>query len=275
MAGMTVGVMMSAGWTIEQLEQIKGLGFSNVQIHAPHEDVLESSDKSKALIDAIGAVGIDVTTVFIGFSGESYADIPTVKETVGFLNPSTREGRVSKSKAISDFARQLGVDRVAAHVGFVPEEADDPAHQPMVDTVGQVADHAGANGQILSLETGQETAPALLRFLGDLGRQNVKINFDPANMILYGSGEPIEALELVGDHVTSVHAKDGKWPTEEGKLGSEFPLGEGDVGMERFVATLKKIGYGGPVTMEREIPDWDQKVKDLVEGKKLLEGYIQ
>ncbi len=274
MAGMSVGVMMSAGWTVNQLQQISDLGFSSVQIHAPHEEVVENGGKASALIDAIGTVGIDVTTVFIGFSGESYADIPTVKETVGFLNPATREDRVKKSQAISDFARKLGVDKVAAHVGFVPEEAADPAHQPMVDTVGIVADHAASNGQILSLETGQESGPALVRFLGDLGRDNVKVNFDPANMILYGSGEPIEALELVGDHVTSIHAKDGKWPTEEGQLGTEFPLGEGDVGIERFVKTLKKIGYSGPVTIEREIPDWDQKVKDLVAAKKLLEGYF-
>lgn len=272
MAGLSVGVMMSVGWTIDQLKQIKDLGFASVQIHAPHEDVMQDSDRSKALIDRIESVGIEVTTVFIGFAGESYADIPTVKETVGFLNPATREERVGKSQAISDWARKLGVDKVAAHVGFVPEDPADEAHQPMVDTVGRVADYAASNGQLLSLETGQETAPALLRYLSDLGRDNVKVNFDPANMVLYGSGEPIEALEQVGAHVVSVHAKDGKGPTEEGQLGTEYPLGQGDVGMDRFVATLKKIGYSGPVTIEREIPDWDRKVKDLVAGKKLLEG---
>jgi sugar phosphate isomerase/epimerase len=105
-----------------------------------------------------------------------------------------------------------------------------------------------------------------------MGRGNVKVNFDPANMILYGSGEPIEALGIVAAHVVSVHAKDGKWPPGEGQLGTEFPLGQGDVGMENFVAKLKEIGYKGAVTIEREIPDWDQKVKDLVDAKALLES---
>jgi len=274
MADMAIGVMMSVGWTLDQLRQVRDLGFTNVQIAAPPEDVLEDQGQRQALIDGIRSIGIEVTTVFAGFSGESYADIPTVKETVGYLNPKTRDARVRKTELISDFAKALGVDKVAAHVGFVPEEPDDPAYAPMAETVGRVADYCRQNGQIFALETGQETGPALLHFLKDLGRDNVKVNFDPANMILYGSGEPIEALGLLGDEVVSTHAKDGKWPTEEGKLGAEHPLGQGDVGMDRYVTKLKEIGYTGPITMEREIPNWDQKVKDLVEAKKLLESLI-
>jgi sugar phosphate isomerase/epimerase len=269
---MEVGVMMSVGWTVEQLQQIRDLGFTNVQMAAPSEEVLQDPAASQTLISHIQSVGIDVTAVFATFSGESYADIPTVKETVGYLNEDTREERLALTEMISDFAKSLGVDEVAAHVGFVPEESDDPAYRPMVEAVGRLADYCAKNGQVYALETGQESAPALLSFLEDLGRDNVKVNFDPANMILYGSGEPIGALKVVADHVVSVHAKDGKWPTGEGQLGTEYRLGEGDVGIDRFVATLKDIGYGGPLTIEREIPDWDQKVKDLVEAKKLLEG---
>lgn len=274
MGSLSVGVMMSVGWSIDQLKQIQNLGFTSVQIAAPPERVLENPTERRTLIDAIRGVGIQVTTVFVGFSGESYADIPTVKETVGYLNPATRSERIQKTERISDFARDLGVDKVAAHVGFVPESPGDPEHRPMVESVGHVADYCKKNNQLFSLETGQETAPALLHFLQTLGRDNVKVNFDPANMILYGSGEPIEALGVVGSYVVSAHAKDGKWPTEEGKLGTEYPLGQGDVGLDRFVAKLKEIGYGGPLTIEREIPGWDQKVKDLVAGKKLLESYL-
>ncbi len=270
MERMAVGVMMSVGWTLDQLSQIRDLGFTNVQIAAPPEDVLEDQNLSRALVDGILSVGIEVTTVFAGFSGESYDDRPTIRKTVGYLNGATREERIKATGMISDFARNLGVDKVAAHVGFVPEEPDDPAYKPMVDTVGRVADGCGQNGQLFSLETGQESAPALLRYLKDLGRENVKVNFDPANMILYESGEPIEALGILADHVVSVHAKDARWPPER----DEPPLGQGDVGMDRYVAKLKQIGYDGPITMEREIPDWDQKVKDLVEGKKLLESLI-
>ena len=274
MPTMDVGVMMSVGWSTAQLTQIRDLGFTNAQISAPTEDLLEDAGRRQDLISELGTIGVDITTVFVGFAGESYANIPTVVETVGYLNPDTRDERVAKTQRISDFAKELGVDKVAAHVGFVPEEEDDPNFAPMVDAVGKVADYCAGNGQAYSLETGQESAPALLHFLETLGRDNVKVNFDPANMILYGSGEPIEALGIVADHVISVHAKDGTGPTAEGQLGTEHPLGQGDVGMDRFIAKLKEIGYTGPVTMEREIPDWDQKVKDLVAGRELLQSLI-
>ncbi len=274
MPEMPVGVMMSVGWTLDQLRQVRDLGFASVQIAAPSEDVLKDRQRSTALIRDIHSVGIEVTTVFAGFSEESYADIPTIRETVGYLNPSLREERIRKTERISDFAKALGVDKVAAHIGFVPEDPDHPDHQAMVACVRRVADYCGRNGQDFCLETGQETASALRHFLQALSRDNVKVNFDPANMILYGSGEPIEALGIAGDYVVSVHAKDGKWPPGEGQLGAEYPLGKGDVGMAGFVAKLKQIGYRGPVTMEREIPDWDQKVRDLVQGKKLLESLM-
>jgi len=273
MDNLAVGVMMSVGWTVDQLKQIENLGFTNAQIASPPEAVLADAGKRQNLINSIQSLGIAITTVFVGFDGESYADIPTVRETVGYLNPNTRESRIQKTRAISDFAKSLGVDKVAAHVGFVPEEAGDQAYAPMVETVGQVADYCSKNGQVFSLETGQESAPALLRYLDDMGKDNVKVNFDPANMILYGSGEPIEALHLLGEQVVSTHAKDGKWPTAEGQLGTEYPLGQGDVGIEKYVEKLKEIGYEGPITIEREIPDWDQKVTDLVEAKQLLESY--
>jgi sugar phosphate isomerase/epimerase len=125
-----------------------------------------------------------------------------------------------------------------------------------------VLDHCKANGQNLHLETGQESADGLLHFIADVGRDNLFVNFDPANMILYGSGEPIEALEMVGPWVRSVHCKDGKWAKKPGQeWGVETPLGEGDVGMERYLRTLDKIGYVGPLTIEREIPQEPQRQK--------------
>ena len=274
MGEMQVGVMMSVGWTLDQLRQVRDLGFDNVQIHAPSEKVLDDKRSSAGLIRDIQSVGIEITTVFAGFEEESYADIPTIIDTVGYLNPSLREERIRKTRRISDFARDLGVDKVAAHIGFVPEDPGHPDHHAMVACVREIADYCGGNAQDFCLETGQETASALRHFLEMLNRSNVKVNFDPANMVLYGSGEPIEALGIVADYVVSVHAKDGRWPPGEGQLGQEYPLGQGDVGMDRFIAKLKQIGYRGPITMEREIPDWDQKVTDLVGGKKLLESLM-
>lgn len=119
----------------------------------------------------------------------------------------------------------------------------------------QLCDHCDKHGQFLHLETGQETADGLLEFIDQVERGNLKINFDPANMILYGTGEPIEALRKVGSHVRSVHCKDGTWSDKPGETwGTEVALGTGDVGMETYLRTLKEVGYDGPLTIEREIP---------------------
>jgi sugar phosphate isomerase/epimerase len=158
-------------------------------------------------------------------------------------------------KEISDFARLLGCDVVALHLGFVPEDKSDPLYAEVIALTRDLCDHCKGRGQALHLETGQESADVLVRFISDVERPNLFVNFDPANMILYGSGEPIAALKKVGRHVHSVHCKDGKWAKNPGReWGAEVPLGEGDVGMENYLRTLDEIGYAGPLTIEREIP---------------------
>ncbi|MBI4551000.1 MAG: sugar phosphate isomerase/epimerase [Candidatus Latescibacteria bacterium] len=257
----------------ESLRKATEVGVDNVQLGCPPDQYLSGSG-SETLKRAIQESGLTVTTVFVGFPEESYADIPTVRRTVGYVPRETRAARVAKTRQIADFARALGVDRVASHIGFVPEDPSDPLYGEIVETVRQIADYCKGNGQLFCLETGQETAPTLLRFIADVGRENVKVNFDPANMIMYGAGEPIEALQLLKDHVASVHVKDGKWPTGQDQLGREYPLGQGDVGMERFVQTLKAIGYTGPLTIEREVSGEQQK-RDIIAGKRLIERLVQ
>ena len=175
-------------------------------------------------------------------------------------------------KEIADFAKLLGVDVVALHIGFVPHDAADAMFGECVAVAQEICDHCKANGQRLHLETGQETPEGLLAFIDAVGRDNLFINFDPANMILYGSGEPIAALEKVGKFVRSVHCKDGKWSDNPGKdWGQEVPLGQGDVGFENFLSTLKEIGYDGPLTIEREIPqEPDRQKAEISQGMSLL-----
>jgi len=140
--------------------------------------------------------------------------------------------------------------------------------------VRRVCDHAADYGQTFALETGQEPARTLLEFFRDVDRPNLRVNFDPANMILYGSGEPVEALGLLAPHVASVHCKDGDWPPEgtPGALGKERPLGRGSVGIERYIGKLKSIGYKGPLNIEREIPNREQRLRDIRAAVDLLNG---
>jgi sugar phosphate isomerase/epimerase len=182
-----------------------------------------------------------------------------------------REERVRMTREISDHARDLGLDTISAHIGFVPDDHLDPEYRALVTVMQQICDYCAGNRQRFALETGQESAPALLHFIQDVGRDNLGVNFDPANMLLYGSGEPIEALGLLGRCVIGAHAKDGTWPKRPGELGEEKPLGEGQVGVDRYVAKLKEIGYTGAITIEREISG-PQQIEDIRRAIRLLES---
>ena len=257
-----IGVFASidAGLGVK-LEVAHELGIPTVQLHAPQKSTRTPEQAGKFLA-RLKEMGITITVVFGGFEGESYADIPTTAKTVGLVPRETRAARTRELKEMADFAKLLAVDTVGLHVGFIPHDASDPGFGEIVDVVRSVCDHCKANGQRLHLETGQETAEGLLRFITDVDRDNLFVNFDPANMILYGSGEPIETLGKVGAHVRSVHCKDAKWAAKPGEeWGAEVPLGEGDVGMENFLRKLRELGYDGPLTIEREIPEDPERQK--------------
>jgi len=244
-----------------KLEVAHELGVPTIQLHAP-QAATRTPQNARAFLERLADLGIRLTAVFGGFEGESYADIPTVTRTVGLVPPATRSARTKEMKEIADFARLLEVDVVALHLGFVPHDTSDALYREVLAVTRDVCDHCASQRQALPLETGQEAADTLVRFIGDVERDNLFVNFDPANMILYGSGEPIEALEKVGRWVRSVHCKDGKWAKNPGvEWGTEVPLGEGDVGMERYLRTLDKIGYYGPLTIEREIPQEPERQK--------------
>jgi sugar phosphate isomerase/epimerase len=257
-----IGVFASvdAGLGVK-LEVAHELGVPTIQLHAPHA-ATRTQANADAFLKRLAGFGIRLTCVFGGFEGESYADIPTVSRTVGLVPPATRAARTKELKEIADFAKMLDCKVVGLHVGFVPHDPSDPLYKQVLDVTRDVCDHCAKNGQSLHLETGQETADSLLQFIHDVQRPNLFINFDPANMILYGTGEPIAALKKVGRFVRSIHCKDGKWADEPGKeWGQEMPLGQGDVGMENYLRTLKEIGYDGPLTIEREIPQEPQRQK--------------
>jgi sugar phosphate isomerase/epimerase len=269
---MEIGVMFWGGRDpLETLREVKSLGVRCGQIGIPGDMNLQGAAAPwKA---ALEAEQFTLVTVFGGFTGESYADIPTVQRTVGFIPPVTRAEREARTLEISDFAAAVGVPSIALHVGFVPEETGDPDYIAVREMVRRVAGHAARHGQTFALETGQEPAHVLLSFLKDVDRGNVRINFDPANMILYGTGDPIEALGVLGHSVISVHAKDGDWPPKgvPGALGTERPLGHGAVGIERFIAKLKEIGYRGTLNIEREVENQQERLRDIRMAVGLLE----
>lgn len=242
----------------------KELGVDTIQIHAPHGQN-RTEDHAKGLVQRVGEMGIEITAVFGGFEGESYEDIPTTAATVGLVPPSTRAARLAEMKEISDYAKWIGCPVVALHIGYVPHDRDSQDYKDVVAATKDLCLYCKANGQSLHLETGQETAENLIHFIDDVGTENLFVNFDPANMILYGTGQPIEALVMLGSRVKSVHCKDATWSDKPGETwGQEKPLGQGDVGMKKYLETLKEIGYQGPLTVEREIPQEPERQKSEI-----------
>jgi sugar phosphate isomerase/epimerase len=255
----------------ETLAELTALGLRCGQLGLPGYLDLACAPAWKS---ALHSAAFRVYTVFAAFEGESYADIPTVQQTVGFIPPATRAVREARMLAVSDFAVSLGVKSIATHIGFVPEDASHPDYIAVREMVRRICGHAAENGQTFALETGQEPAGVLLDFIHDVNRDNLGINFDPANLILYGTGDPVEALGVLGEHVLSVHCKDGDWPAAgvPGALGEECRLGDGAVGMERFLNELRRIGYHGPLAIEREASNPVQRLCDIESAIRLLQS---
>ena len=261
-----VGVFASidAGLGV-QLDVVRELGIKTIQLHCPHPES-RTPEKAKEFLARLAEYGIAITAVFCGFEGESYASIKITAETVGLVPKATRAARLAESKEIADFAKLLGVDAVGFHIGFVPHDTSCADYKDMVACIQDLCGHLQKNGQRLHLETGQETVESLLGFIHDVGTDNLFINFDPANLILYGIGDPLGALRKVGSWVRSVHCKDGTATTGTPGVdwGCEVPFGTGEVDAEGFLRTLKEIGYDGPLTIEREIPQEPARQKEEI-----------
>ncbi len=275
LADLEIGLMFWAGPDARKtVQQVKDLGIRGGQLGFPGEMPLDGVGEAWA--NALGAERFTVATVFCSYIGEDYADIPTVVRTVGLVPPETRAERIERTKAVSRVAKELAVDSVACHIGVLPLTHDSSVYTEVVDLTRELCDYCKENGQSFALETGQEPAKILLRFISDVDRPNLKVNFDPANMILYGTGDPLGALDVLKQHVVSVHCKDGDWPPQDKPeaLGQERPLGQGAVGIPEFISKLKEIGYRGLLNIEREEPNAAKRDTDIRRAVSLLRRLI-
>ena len=234
------------------VEAVQRLGVPTVQLHAPGADH-RTAVRTEQLRAQFAASRIAVTVVFVGFPDDDYTTVDRVQQTVGLVPAGTRAARLRETLDIADFAAALGVDAIGMHLGFVTPDRDSADYASILEVTRQVCDHCAGNRQYFHLETGQEEAARLRAFILDVDRPNLRVNFDPANMILYGAGEPLAALDRVGEFVRSVHCKDASRQRRPGQPWYEdAPLGTGDVNMEAFLRKLDALGYHGPLTIERE-----------------------
>jgi L-ribulose-5-phosphate 3-epimerase len=228
---------------------------------------------AERLRKALDNHGIEATSLVVGGPGKEVWDFYRGPLTIGLVPRETRAARITHIKKASDFAKQCGIPAVQTHCGFIPENPNDPLYRETVAAMREVAAYCRRNGQNFRYETGQETPITLVRAIQDVGMDNQGVNFDLANLILYGKANPVDAIELLGPYVQGIHAKDGLWPTNPKELGEEVPIGKGKVDFQRIIARLKKLKYRGAVTIEREISG-AQQVEDVRAAKTYLERLI-
>ncbi len=244
------------------------LGVNVVQLACgdPHHAAWDEGD---ALPEAVHAADFQLTGAMLGFPGEDYTTPASIQKTGGFGDPKTRPERLERLEWALHRTRALGLTDLMLHAGFLPEP-NDPDRRPFLDTLGQVSALAAAKGVTIAFETGQETADLLRRTLDDLKCPNLKVNFDPANMLLYDKGDPLRAVEVLGPDIRSVHVKDANRPRVPGEWGEEVPLGQGQVNIKAFVQALQKVGYQGALCIEREVGDQEARLLDLAHGVRHL-----
>jgi sugar phosphate isomerase/epimerase len=255
--------------SIPELRQLLDrLGINVVQIACgdPHHAAWEEGDR---MPEAARTAGFQMTGAMLGFPGEDYTTPQTIQKTGGFGDPALRPERLQRLQWALDRTRALGLTDLMLHAGFIPEPGN-PDRKPFLDTLARVSDLARAKGVTIAFETGQETADLLRLTLDELQCANLKVNFDPANMLLYDKGDPIRAVEILGPDIRSVHVKDANRTRVPGTWGEEVPLGQGQVNIRKFVETLKKVGYQGPLCIEREVGNQEERLRDVAHGIRYL-----
>lgn len=257
--GMRLGVIVHIGKDPESaLAKVHELGLPTCQAGI--------SDYEPAMVTrlrgALDRYGIEATALNTAGPGPAVWNFDQGPLTIGLVPRKYRQARIDHLKRASDFAKQCGIPALHTHCGFIPENPNDPVYRETVQAIREVVSHCKRNGQIFLYETGQETPITLLRTMQDVGLDNQGVNLDPANLILYGKANPVDALDVFGTLVRGIHAKDGLYPTDPHRLGEEVPIGQGKVDFPRLIRRLKELNYRGPITIEREI-EGPQQTEDI------------
>jgi L-ribulose-5-phosphate 3-epimerase len=271
---MAVGLLISPyGAPEASIKRVHDMGFSNCFLSLDGYIGKFTPDAAKQIGDLLAKYDVVATTVEVVGPGPLVWDFLHGPSTIGVVPPKTRAARIDALRQVSDFAKRLGIGQVQTHCGFIPEDPADPLYPQTVAAIRTVAEHCHGNGQDFLMETGQETPTAMSRVIHDANLPNLGVGLDTANLILYGKANPVDAVDILGAHVRSVHAKDGKWPTDPNKLGEEVLIGKGLVDFKAVFTKLHKLGYTGAITIERETSG-PQQIADVKNEKIYLEKVL-
>lgn len=268
---MNIGVLFNLSESTNihrEFEKIRDLDLQTCQVCVWNPS-LYTEKNSVVIREASESTGVTVSTLWAGWTGPSVWNFYDGPLTLGLVPVAYRAHRLKELMTASDFALQLGVANIATHVGFLPENPNDADYIGVIAALRNLAQHLKSRDQHFLLETGQETPTTLVRAIEDVGTGNVGINFDTANLILYGKAASLDAVELFGKYVRDVHCKDGLFPADGHNLGREVPLGQGKANIEAVVRHLASIGYSGSLTIEREITG-EEQIRDIITARDLL-----
>lgn len=246
--GVVVGVAGSES-PDQAIAKVKAFGLPCCQVGVG----MAPSSLAEPLKAALAKYQVEATAVMTLGPGKMVWDFYQGPLTIGIVPPQTRAARIDALKRASDLAKLCDIKAVHTHCGFIPENPNDSLYAETVKAIREVAGHCNSNGQTFLMETGQESPVTLLRAITDAGLDNIGVNLDTANLILYGKGDPVAALDVIGKYVRGLHAKDGLYPTDPKHLGQEVAIGKGKVDFPELMRKLHKLNYTGPITIEREI----------------------
>lgn len=271
---MELGVLIRIGNNPEEpVARVRELGLNNCFLSLDAHIGRFSPELARQIGEALQKYGVTATTAEVVGPGRLVWDFQDGPATIGLVPRESRSARLDALKQTSDFAKLLGVGQIQTHCGFIPENPRDPLYEETVMAIQKIAKYCADNGQHFLMETGQETPTTMARTIKDVNLPNLGVGLDTANLILYGKANPVDAVDILGPHVRSIHAKDGKWPTDPMKLGEEVLIGTGLVDFETVFSKLHKVGYSGAVTIEREI-EGEQQGKDVKQEKVYLEKFL-
>ena len=251
-----------------EFKKLADMGFNSCQL-CGSEAASYTDEKAAAVKRAAEETGIEISAYWAGWSPPGEWNFYGGPATLGLVPAAYREKRLREVMSGADFAYKFGVTDVITHVGFIPENPSDPEFNGVVCVLRYLAQYLKARGQYFLFETGQETPVTLLRTIEEIGTDNLGINFDTANLILYGKANSVDALDVIGKYVRNTHCKDGFYPTTGKQLGVEVPLGEGKADFPNIVRRLRELNYAGPYIIEREISGEQQK-KDIMKAKEFI-----
>jgi L-ribulose-5-phosphate 3-epimerase len=271
---MALGLLVSPFAAPEAtIKRVHDMGFSNCFLSLDGYIGKFTSDAAKQMGELLARYELVATAVEVVGPGRLEWNFLEGPATIGLVPPNSRAARIDALRQVSDFAKLLGIGQVQTHCGFIPENPADALYPGAVEAIRAVAQHCQGNGQYFLMETGQETPTTMSRAIRDVNMPNLGTGLDTANLILYGKANPVDAVDIIGTHVRSVHAKDGKWPTDPDKLGEEVLIGNGLVDFKKVFTKLHKLGYTGAITIERETSG-PQQIEDVKNEKTYLQRIL-